>query len=65
MVAEDEGLLVGLLAGEEVEEGGACFDSAGESGAVRVEGEFSHGGKGAKSFGRVVAAGEVGDDGVP
>lgn len=42
MVAEDEGLLVGLLAGEEVEERGARFDGAGESRAVRVEGEFSH-----------------------
>lgn len=37
MVAEDEGLLVGLLAGGEIEERGAGFDGAGESGAVRVE----------------------------
>lgn len=65
MVAKDESLLVGLLAGEKIVESRACFDGARESRAIWVEGKSAHRKEGTKSFDRVAVASQVGDDRVP
>lgn len=56
---------MGLLARMKIEQSGAGFDSAGESGTVRFDREPSHGREGSKRFNGVSAPSQVGDDGVP
>lgn len=48
--SKDEGLLMGLFSGAEVEESGTGLDGAREGGAVGVKRELAHGGEGAESF---------------